>query len=119
MQSLRHFTLLTRLVLVWFVLSLGVAVASPLVHPQDSQLVCTGTGAMKILAATDDGSTGGAATASMDCPLCAPVIALPVVAGVVLAPVLPLSYALQRMPATRLATRTAAPLPARGPPAVL
>ena len=28
MQTLRHFTFLTRLVLAWFVLSLGVAVAS-------------------------------------------------------------------------------------------
>ena len=57
MQTLRHFTFLSRLVLAWFVLSLGVAVASPLVHPQDTLLVCTGAGAMKVLVTADDGST--------------------------------------------------------------
>ena len=80
MRTLRHFTLLTRLVLAWFVLSLGVAVASPIVKPQDVLLVCTGSGAMKVLVKADDGSTSEVAGATLDCPLCASVSAPPPVA---------------------------------------
>ena len=57
MQILRNFTFLARLVLAWVVLSLGVAVASPIVKPQNVLLVCTGSGAMKVLVTADDGST--------------------------------------------------------------
>ena len=39
MQTLRHAHLLARFVLVWFVCALGVAVASPMVHPQAMELV--------------------------------------------------------------------------------
>ena len=59
MRTLRHFSLLARLVLGWFVLSLGVAVASPIVKPQDILMVCTGTGAMKVLVQSGDLMTVG------------------------------------------------------------
>ena len=39
---------LGRAVLAWFLLSLGVAVASPLVNPQALELVCSGAGVMKL-----------------------------------------------------------------------
>ena len=55
MRTLRHFTFISRLVLAWFVLSLGVAVASPIVKPKDILLVCTGSGAMKVLVKAPDG----------------------------------------------------------------
>ncbi|MFZ2308837.1 MAG: DUF2946 family protein [Rhodoferax sp.] len=116
MRTLRHFTLLTRLVLAWFVLSLGVAVASPIVKPQDILLVCTGSGAMKVLVKAADGSTGEVASNSMDCPLCASLAAPPPVARLNAEPAQPLAYALQAIPAAHIAARTAAPLPARGPP---
>lgn len=116
MQSLRHFTFLTRLVLAWFVLSLGVAVASPLVNPQDTVLVCTGAGAMKVLVKADDGSTREVAQTTMDCPLCVPCAAPPPAAPRAVAPVSPLAYALQGIPSAHIAARTAAPLPPRGPP---
>lgn len=116
MRSLRHFTILTRLVLVWFVLSLGVAVASPIVKPQDILLVCTGSGAMKVLVKADDGSTSEVAGTTMDCPLCASVSAPPPVACQTTEPAQPLAYALQPIPSAHIAARTAAPLPARGPP---
>ena len=77
MQTLCHFTLLTRLVLAWFVLSLGVAVASPLVNPQDTLLVCTGAGAMKVLVKADDGGTREVTPLAMDCPLCVSASAPP------------------------------------------
>ena len=44
MQHLRHAILLTRCVLVWFVLSVGVAVASPMVSPKAMDLVCSSSG---------------------------------------------------------------------------
>ena len=116
MQTLRHFTFLSRLVLAWFVLSLGVAVASPLVHPQDTLLVCTGAGAMKVLVTADDGSTRELTPSAMDCPLCVPASAPPPVAQVAVVPFSPLAFALQSIPRANIAARTAAPLPPRGPP---
>ena len=56
MFFLRHLRLLTCLVLAWFALSVGVAMASPLVQPQALQWVCSGTGEMKMLLSTDDGA---------------------------------------------------------------
>ena len=116
MQVLRRSTFLARLVLAWFVLSLGVAVASPLVKPQDVQWVCSGSGMLKVLVSADDADGGDVTNATLDCPLClsAPVLPLPEAPSV--APVHPLAYALQGIPAAILAARTAAPLPARGPP---
>ena len=49
LQTLRNSHQLIRLVLVWFVLSLGAAIASPLVNPQAAELICTGTGVMKLM----------------------------------------------------------------------
>ncbi len=118
MRTLRHFTILTRLVLAWFVLSLGVAVASPIVKPQDILLVCTGSGAMKVLVKAADGSASDVASNSMDCPLCVSLAAPPPVTRLNAEPAQPLAYALQAIPAAHIAARTAAPLPARGPPTV-
>jgi hypothetical protein len=116
MRTQRHFTFISRLVLAWFVLSLGIAVASPIVKPQDILLVCTGSGAMKMLVKAADGSASEVASNSMDCPLCAPMGAPPPVVRLTAEPAQPLAYALQGIPAAHIAARTAAPLLARGPP---
>jgi hypothetical protein len=116
MRTLRHFTFLSRLVLAWFVLSLGIAVASPIVKPQDILLVCTGSGAMKVLVQAEDGSVSEVSSNTMDCPLCAPMAAPPPVEHWAVEPVQPLAFALQGIPSSHIAARTAAPLPARGPP---
>lgn len=116
MQILRRLTHFARLVLAWFVLSLGVAVASPLVGPQDTVLVCTGSGVMKVLVKADDGSTTELGSATMDCPLCAMVAPPPVFVTVPVPQAYPLFYALQGIPSAHTAARTAAPLPPRGPP---
>jgi hypothetical protein len=118
MRTLRHFTTLTRLVLAWFVLSLGVAVASPIVKPQDILLVCTGSGAMKVVVQADDGSATELASSSMDCPLCVSFAAPPPVVQPSAQPAQPLAYALRSIPSAHIAARTASPLPARGPPTV-
>ena len=115
MHFLRQARFLARLVLVSFVLSLGVAIASPLVQPQGIELVCATGGAMKLVIKSAD---GGEASSShtLDCPLCATLSAPPpVILPVTVAPSA-LAHALQPIAAAHIASRTAAPLPARGPP---
>ena len=116
MRTLRHFTFIARFVLASMVLALGVAVASPLVKPQNTVVICSASGGMKTIVVQEDGSTTEVAGSGMECPLCA-------ITGVPLqsvktqaAPSQPLAYALQSIPSAHIAARTAAPLPARGPP---
>jgi hypothetical protein len=45
MQTLRNARLLGRLVILWLVLSLGIAVASPLLMPVSIDVVCSASGA--------------------------------------------------------------------------
>jgi hypothetical protein len=115
MDVLRRAHLLARLVLVWFALSIGVAVAAPLVNPQAMELICSGSGAMKVLVKTDDGAKE-VSSASLDCPLCASIGAPPPVARAAAEPDQALGHVLAPIPAARIASLTAAPLPARGPP---
>ena len=116
MQTLRNAHLLTRFVLVWFALFIGVAIASPLVKPQAMELICSSMGVMKLQIQGDDGSTDfGVKT--LDCPLCATSSAPPPAASLVAEPVQPLAYVLRSIPAAIIAALTAAPPPARGPPA--
>lgn len=117
MRTLRHFTIIARLVLAWFVLSLGVAVASPLFTPKNIHQICTGVGTVMVVDA-DDGSSSQVQVKAMECPLCASLAAPPPVPSLNAEPAQPLAYALQAIPAAHIAARTAAPLPARGPPAV-
>ena len=115
MQRLRHATLLARLVLAWFLLALGVAVAAPAVQPAGLQLVCAGAGLQ--LVPLDDGAAG-APTRALDCPLCSPAAGLPPAAVD-----LPLIAVAACIPAAGpWAGRAAQPGPrptARGPPAAL
>ena len=116
MQTLRNAHLLARFVLVWFVLSLGVAVASPLVAPPTMELICSGAGGMKLIQLGGDGSAN-VAVKTMDCPLCASASAPPPVASSGATPVPPPAYLTRSMAAVHIAALTGAPLPARGPPA--
>ena len=121
MQQLRHALQLTRFVLVWFALSMGVAIASPVVNPQGMDLVCTSTGSMKLVVQGQDNGDGEAATASshtLDCPLCASMSAPPPALNTSLTQPSPLAHALQPLVAAHIAAITAPPLPSRGPPAL-
>ena len=118
MQTLRNAQFITRFVLVWFALSLGVAIASPLVKPQATTLICSGTGVMKVLVQNDDGTSTEVAARMLDCPLCSSVSAPPPVARVTAEPAQPLGHVLKTIPAAHIAALTAAPPPARGPPAL-
>lgn len=116
MRSARHFSLILRLVLAWFVLSLGASVASPLVKPQDILLVCTGSGAMKVLVKAADGGDAESVLPSMDCPLCASAVALPPGPNQVFA-IPPSGQPVPAVcPISAVVLHTAAPPPARGPP---
>lgn len=118
LQTLRRATALAHWVLLGFVLSLGVAIASPIVNPQSTQLICSASGGMKVIVTTADGSAEVAGQ-SMDCPLCVSIIAPPQVLKSGFEPVQALSYALQPIAAAIIAQRTAAPPPGRGPPEFL
>ncbi len=117
MQTLRHARFLARLVLVWFALALGVAIASPLVNPQSIELVCASGGAMKLIVKSDDGSQA-TSSHTLDCPLCATTGAPPPLVQLPLSPPSALAQALRPLTAAHIASRTAAPLPPRGPPAL-
>ena len=114
MQALRRARFLARLVLAWFALSLGIAVASPLVKASDIEVICSG-GSMKVMVKGDP-QQGQPAGHTLDCPLCASMAAPPPVVRSDLAFVPALGHAVQPIPAARIAALTAAPLPARGPP---
>lgn len=112
MQRLRQARFLARLVLAWFALAIGVAVASPVVQPKAVEMVCSG-GVMKLMLQGD--ADEPVASHTLDCPLCASTSAPPP-ARSTHAVQLPLAHVVQPIPAARLAARVAAPLPARGPP---
>jgi hypothetical protein len=115
MQTIRRLRWLARCVLAWFVMSLAVAVAAPVVSPQSMELVCTGSGAIKLLVQTDDGAQE-LSSHTLDCPLCVHVGAPPPAMQARLPQPHPLAHALLSIPAAHIASRTAAPLPPRGPP---
>jgi hypothetical protein len=116
MQHLRHAIHLTRLVLVWFALSVGVAMASPIVNPHGMDLVCTSTGSMKLVVqGTDDVA---ASSHTLDCPLCASISAPPPALNTTLTQPSPLAHVMQPTAAAHIAAVTAPPLPSRGPPSL-
>ena len=106
---------LARLVLVWFALFIGVAIASPILNPTETQMVCSSAGVMKMVASGEEG-VDAQATTSMDCPLCAPVVLPAASRSVGLEKVSPLAHLLHPVAAVLVASLTAPPLPSRGPP---
>lgn len=119
LQLLRHAKLLARFVLVWFAMSIAAAIASPLVKPQALELICSGAGGMKLLQKTDDGSPP-TTSHTLDCPLCVGIGAPPPpLACAATESMQAPGYVLQGIPTAHIAALSAAPLPARGPPASL
>ena len=102
--------------LVWFALSLGAAIASPLINPQSTEIICTGSGVMKVLIKNADGSSTESVSRMLDCPMCAPLGAPPPVQKSFTEPVQPLGHVLKTIPAAHIAAATGVPPPARGPP---
>ncbi|MBE0474084.1 MAG: DUF2946 family protein [Rhodoferax sp.] len=119
MHTLRNAPWLARLALLWFALTLGAAVASPMVQPQQELVICTGAGMLKVVLA-DDGTVTTAATSdtgdALFCPLCLAGGAPPAVVVEPINPPQSTGRARQGTPTVHIAARSAAPLPARGPP---
>jgi len=115
MQMLRNAKLITRFMLVWFVLSIGVAVASPIVKPQGMQLVCSGAGAMKVIVAGDDGKAP-TSSHTLDCPLCAGISAPPLMGILAFSAPFHLGFVQSTSADDTVFFVLTAPPPARGPP---
>jgi hypothetical protein len=54
MHTLRNSKLIAKLVLVWFALFLGSAIAATVIKPDSLQMVCTASGGMKMVDITGD-----------------------------------------------------------------
>jgi hypothetical protein len=116
LQTLRNAHRITRFVLVWFALFIGVAVASPLVKPQSSQMVCSALGGMKMV--VDDAGDTPIASGGMECPLCAQITAPGTPVALSFEVANDLAHALRPIPSAHIAWLTGSPLPPRGPPAL-
>src|SRR6218665_152356 len=114
MHVLRSLCFLRRLALAWFMASLLVAGASPLVNPQAMELVCSASGSVNLIGKGADGPSG-MGMAAMDCPLCVVPTPPPAATQVKLPTPQPLGRALQSIPAARIAAAKASPLTERGP----
>jgi hypothetical protein len=118
MQTLRNSQLIAKLVLVWFALFLGSAIASTAIKLDHLQMVCATGGVMKMLdSSSDEGELK--ASASMDCPLCASVTAPAPPVTAHFEKLSSLAHALHPIAAAHIASVTAPPLPSRGPPTFL
>ena len=121
MQRLRNARLLVQFLLAWWILAMGVAIAAPLVHAQPLEMVCSAGGSMKWVASAaadlpDSDSPQKPSNGPMECPLCMSMALPPAPTSDTPSTQIGLSYALRPIPAAHITARTAAPLPARGPP---
>ena len=103
MQTLRNTQLLARLVLGWFVFFVGVSVATPLVNPQASQMVCSATGGMKMVNLDDSSGDTTKPSGTMDCPLCTQVSAAPSPLAFNFETISVLAHAMRSIPSALLA----------------
>jgi hypothetical protein len=100
---------------VWFAFFIGVAIASPIVNPTETQMVCTTAGGMKMVVSGEQGEESKLAT-NMDCPLCAVVVFPKPSCQASINKLSPLAHALHPVAAALIASRSAPPFPSRGPP---
>ena len=117
MTASRTISALRLWALAWFMASLGVAIASPLVHSQSIEIVGSSTGAVQWLVETDEGMVE-MGSMGMDCPLCVLSGAPPPATLELPAQTYALAHAVRPVEAARIAAATAIPPPARGPPAL-
>lgn len=118
MHLLRSSLILVRLALAWFVLTLGVATAAPLLHPVTMTAVCSESGTRMVMVDADGAPVSAHGSGhTLDCPMCLPAAIPPgFSAGEV--PVLqPQACAVHPFVSAHVAALVGAPLPPRGPPA--
>ena len=115
MHILRTSSMLVRLVLAWFVLTLGAASAAPVMQPTTMALVCSEGGA-KVVFVDQDGAALHGKGHTLDCPLCLPAALPPPVVAMGAPTPQPAVGAVQRVVASHVVVHAGAPLPPRGPP---
>ncbi|HRO52236.1 MAG TPA: hypothetical protein PK043_03665 [Alicycliphilus sp.] len=69
MDFLRLLNRQRRWIVAWFFLSLGAALAAPMVQARTMELVCTGGNGLSLVVHSNDGKAAPD-TLGMDCPLC-------------------------------------------------
>jgi hypothetical protein len=116
MQNLRRSLSVVRLVLAWFVLTMGMAVAAPIVQPQSTVLICSEGGSKMIVVDDDGNQVVDAGHSGLDCPLCLPVVLPPAFKSLRLPVAPPMTCAQHSFVSAHIAALMGAPLPARGPP---
>jgi len=119
LHTLRNTPWLAKLALLWFALTLGVAVASPLVNPQEDLVICTSAGMVKVKLHAD-GSISTEPSSELSCPLCVVGSAAPpAFVSLHLAPVQALTDVQPGIAPLLVAAASATLPPSRGPPASL
>ena len=113
MQTLRNARLLGRLVILWLVLSLGAAVASPLLKPVSMHVVCSAAGAAIVF---HDDALRSNNPSGLHCPLCLPLSAPPPVVLQFSPPQIELSIAQSTRESAKLQIPLGKPWQARAPP---
>jgi hypothetical protein len=103
-------------VLAWYVLFLGASIASAAVGGPAFQEVCSAGGVVKWV--PDQGDAHSNVHTGMHCPLCGNLAAPPPLPDVFPASQRALSHVMASVAAAHSTASAAAPLPARGPPAV-
>jgi len=117
MHTLRNSATLARLVLAAILLTLGVAMASPIVAPKAMEMVCSAGGAMKLVIVDAQDDAGTANQHTLDCALCLPQFLSTLLLSQPARQPQPLAHALTPIEQARIAALVGAPLPPRGPPA--
>lgn len=108
---------LTRLVVVWFALSLMAASASPLVNPKRIDVLCGEGGALKVVVIDEHGLVTPIGSHTLDCPNC--LLAVPPPSLCLATVTLPAEfhYLLSRYRTAHIPSLSGASMPPRGPPA--
>lgn len=116
MNLLRTSRRAAALALAWFVLFLGIAGLSPVLHASPLDPICSVAAAGQDFGHQGtDGAPGSSHT--LKCALCIGVLAPPANSATVPAGSAPPAGTATLRGADRVAVRASAPLPARGPPA--
>lgn len=118
MHALRTSTTLARLVLACFWLTLGVAMASPLIAPRAMEMVCSDGGTMKLVVVDHEQDASATGQHLLDCALCLPAFLPTQIPPTQVRQPQPLAFALTPIEQARIAALVGAPLPPRGPPAL-
>lgn len=117
MHALRQAKFIARLMLVWFVFSIGVASATPVVSPNSMELVCSSGGVMKLVS-SDSNNADKHNNTLPDCAMCMLASLPSTPLGTTFDKPSDLSRALHPIAAAHIAAATAPPLPSRGPPSL-